>query len=238
MSSKAELIHMPDTNPPATPATLLDIAVRQGADLQKLEKLMELQERWEKNEARKAYNVAVAAFKANPPKVTKDKENKQYKSMYTSIGNMVNTANPELSKHGLYARWDIEQSDCITVTCVLSHVLGHSERVSMSGLADNSGQKNALQQIKSTVTYLKISTFEAITGLASTDAVDDDGNSATIELISENQVADLKAKIEDVGADPVAFKKFLKVDEFEELPLSKYSAAIKALEDKAKGIRK
>jgi len=37
-----------------TPMTLINMAVSQGADTDKLKQLMDLQERWEANEARKA----------------------------------------------------------------------------------------------------------------------------------------------------------------------------------------
>ena len=146
-------------------------------DVDKLNALLAVKERWEAGEAKKAYTEAMTEFKTSAPIVTKDRDNKQYESKYTSIGNLVNTVNPHLSKYGLSARWDIDQSNGIKVTCVMTHRLGHSESTSMSGPPDNSGKKNPLQEIKSTITYLKAATFEAITGLASTDAnSDDDGN--------------------------------------------------------------
>ena len=52
---------------------MLQMAVAQGADLDKLERLMGLQERWEANQAKKAYATAMAAFKANPPQLLKNK---------------------------------------------------------------------------------------------------------------------------------------------------------------------
>jgi hypothetical protein len=79
----------------------------------------------------------------------------------------------------LNARWDVEQGTSIKVTCILSHAMGHSERVSLSGPPDESGAKNKLQQIKSTLTYLKGATFEAVTGVATIPGnLDDDGNAA------------------------------------------------------------
>jgi len=159
-----------------TPTDLLAMAIQQGAGLDQLEKLMVLKERFDANEARKAYAQAVSAFKANPPRVGRDKENKQYGSRYSSLSNLVNTVNVALSKHGLSARWDVDQSEQIKVTCILSHTLGHSESVSLRGPADTSGAKNNLQQIKSTLTYLKGATFEAVTGIATDEGnLDDDG---------------------------------------------------------------
>lgn len=161
-----------------TPAQMLAIAVNQGADLAKLEKLMELQERWEANEARKAYNAAVAEFKRNPPDIIKDKKNKQYDSMYATLANLVNNGSAALAPYGLTVDWKIDQQDNkIKVTCILKHALGHSEQVSISGLPDESGAKNKLQQIKSTITYLKGETFQCVTGITARDCPgDNDGN--------------------------------------------------------------
>jgi len=181
-----------------TPMDMLKMAVSQGADLEKLEKLMALQERWEANEAKKSFVAAMAEFKASSLVITKDKTNTQFSSKYSSIGNLVNTANESLSKFGLSARWDIDQANGIKVTCILTHRMGHSEQCSMTGPADTSGKKNPLQEIKSTITYLKISTFEAITGIASSEGnADDDGNGADSGgKMNEGELCDYLAAIE------------------------------------------
>jgi hypothetical protein len=161
----------------AGPLAMAMQAMKAGMSIADMRGMLDLQKDWEANEARKAYVDAVAAFKLNPPTVYKDKDNLQYKSRYTSIGNLVNTVNTALSQHGLSANWTIDQTDQIKVTCTLTHRLGHSDSCSMKGPADTTGAKNALQQIKSTATYLKLATYEAITGIASSDGnADDDGN--------------------------------------------------------------
>ena len=153
--------------------------IRAGGTMEQAREMMALQKEWKAEQARDAYYAAVAEFKRNPPTVYKDKDNAQFKSRYTSIGNLVNTVNVALSAHGLTAHWDIDQADRIKVTCTLSHRLGHSGSCSMEGPPDTSGAKNPLQQIKSTVTYLKLATYEAITGIASSEGnADDDGNGA------------------------------------------------------------
>lgn len=170
-----------------TPAQLLAIAVNQNADLDKLEKLMALQERWESNEARKAFNVAVAEFKKNPPDIIKDKENKQYGSKYATLANLVNNGSAALAPYGLTVDWKVDQQgQQIKVTCILKHALGHSEEVSITGMPDESGAKNKLQQIKSTITYLKGETFQCVTGVTARDCPgDNDGNGAGKPAVSE-----------------------------------------------------
>lgn len=168
--------------PSATPMALLAIAMSQNADIDKLKALMELQERWEANEARKAFTKALAEFKANPPQVTKNKHagydgktSGRVDYDYASLDNVTESIQQGLSKYGLAHRWNVEQGQgVIRVTCILTHEAGHSEKVTMEGLADATGSKNAIQSIGSTVTYLERYTLLAATGLAA-GGQDDDG---------------------------------------------------------------
>lgn len=195
-----------------TPMEMLNAAIERGDGLDKLERLMDLNDRWEKAQAKKAFAEAKTAFKANAPTIIKDMENKQYGSTYSSLGNVVNTVNEALSKYGLDASWEFDQGDKeIKVTCILTHLLGHSERVSLSGPPDTSGAKNPIQQIKSTTTYLKLATFEAVTGVASkAGSADDDGNGAgRSATITEEQAADLKTLMEKANLeDQIIFEHF------------------------------
>lgn len=210
------------------PSEMIRFALEKGADLSQLRELLSLQKDFEANEARKAFHKAVAEFKKNPPKITKDKQNAQYKSMYTTLGNLVNTVNPELSKHGLSASWEIKQNGQIEVTCVLTHSLGHSERTSASAPADVSGAKNVIQQIKSTITYLKAVTFESITGLASTDAnYDDDGLAVGKEVITEQEYSRLLDHINNEGLGEKQVCDYLKVADLKNLPKADLQKAMR-----------
>lgn len=212
-------------------------AVLRGAPIELVSKLMDLHERFEAGMARKAFYEAKAAFKADAPDITKDMENKQYSSKYTSIGNLVNSGNKALGKHGLDAQWTIEQGEKIKVTCILSHQMGHQEKVSMCAPPDDSGKKNPIQQIKSTVTYLKLATYEAVTGLASKEAnADDDGNAAggEPEKISEEQLQELLSLADEIGVDKIRYCRFREIDSFADILASQFGRAKQDLEAKRK----
>lgn len=164
------------TTNPATPATLLQMAVEQGADLDRLERLMALQERWEANEAKKAFTAAMAEFKAHPPEITKDKlvsfTGTSY--MHATLGNVCEKIVAALARVGISHKWDLNQeSGQVAVTCVLTHRLGYSDSTRMESGADTSGKKNSIQAIASTITYLQRYTLLAATGLATQDQDDD-----------------------------------------------------------------
>jgi hypothetical protein len=164
----------------ATPVDLLRIAVSQGADIDKLEKLMALQERWEKNEARKAFVQAMNKFKANPPTITKNHDVSFGETHYrhATLDHVCDEVTKGLSAVGITHAWKVTQDkeSFITVICVLTHELGHSEETQLIGAPDKSGSKNSIQAIGSTVTYLQRYTLFAACGLAAKN--DDDGRGA------------------------------------------------------------
>lgn len=183
----------------ATPMALLQIAVEQGADIDKLEKLMALQERWEANEARKAYVAAMNAFKANPPDVFKSKQvaYKEVSYKHALLADAVELIGEALSQHGLSFRWDTEQGEggMVKVTCVITHAQGHSERVTLQAGLDQSGSKNNIQALGSTVSYLQRYTLFSATGLAAKDQ-DDDGRGSEQTGMDSSVLADFEAAIE------------------------------------------
>jgi hypothetical protein len=167
---------------PTTPMEMLALAVSQGADMEKLKQLMDLQERWERNEARKAFVAAMAAFKAEPVNIFKRKGVDipgGAKFKHATLADVVDGVVANLSKHGLSHRWVVEQQDknAVVVRCVLTHIAGHSEECMLQAAPDESGKKNSIQQVGSTVTYLQRYTLMAICGLAAKD-MDNDGNGA------------------------------------------------------------
>jgi hypothetical protein len=169
----------------STPSDLLRMAVEQGADIEKLERLMLLQDRWEANQARKAYVEAMAAFKSNAPKIYKDKNVSFTGTTYNhaTLGGICEVVIASLAKHGISHRWDTTQpgNGMIIVTCILTHMLGHSESTALEAPPDNSGKKNGIQQLASTVTYLQRYTLLGACGLATKDMPDDDGRGAGSE---------------------------------------------------------
>lgn len=205
-------------------------ALEKVQDASQLEKLMELQERFEANEAKKAYDKAMAEFKANPPKIMKDKKvsfnSTNYK--HATLANVTHAVNTALAQHGLSASWRTNHQDRqVCVTCVVSHAMGHREETTMCAMPDDSGKKNAIQQIGSTVTYLQRYSLLAMVGLAAFD--DDDGIAS--ERITEEQVEFLSNKINEHIDDHERFLSWVGVDSVESMTPQKYQTAKKAIED-------
>src|SRR5579864_8139847 len=177
----AEIVKVSDqAEMQVTPMAMLALAVKQKADIDKISKLMDLQERWEKREAEKAFVAALAAFKKNPPEIIKNKKvsydtakgKTEYK--HSTLDRVTTSIGGALGEHGLSARWRTHQEGArIRVTCILQHEMGHAEETTLEASPDDSGSKNPVQAIASTVTYLERYTLLAATGMATRD--DSDG---------------------------------------------------------------
>lgn len=162
-----------------TPMTMLSMAVAQGADIDKLSKLMDLQDRWEKDQARKAFSVAFAAFKAEAVQILRTKlitDGPLKGKKHAELGNIIQAVSPALSAHGLSLNWQLskDEKEWMEVTCILRHADGHFETVSMGGAPDTGPGRNAIQARGSAKTYLERYTATAILGLAPEDE-DTDG---------------------------------------------------------------
>jgi hypothetical protein len=190
--------------PPVTQdaGTLMKIIERAAMDptfdLARLEQMLAMKERWDAEAARRAFNEAFAAFKAEAVEIIKNRgvsDGPLKGKKYAELFSVVNAVTPALSRQGLSASWKLtkDEKDWIEVTCTLRHVLGHSENVSMAGPPDAGGAKNAIQARASTITYLERYTLKAICGVAEQDD-DDDGNNGNGKKLDEDTfVSYLKA---------------------------------------------
>jgi ERF superfamily len=157
-----------------TPMTLIDIAVQKGASVEQLSQLLDLQMRWEANEAKKAYQKAMAAFKAEVPGIIKNrtasfagKSGGTVQYDYATLDNVCDKLIPALSKHGLTHKWRTSQEGPkIRVTCVLSHGIHSEDGATLEASPDDTGGKNAIQAIGSTKSYLERYTFLSACGVA------------------------------------------------------------------------
>lgn len=225
----------------ATPMAMLARAVEGGADIEVLEKLMGLSERWEANHARKAFDNAMSAAKAEIPVIAKNREvdftSAKGRTHYRheDLAEIARTVSPILAKHGLSYRYRTTSNlnEPVTVTCVVSHRDGHFEENTLAAGRDESGSKNPIQAVGSTLTYLQRMTLKAALGLAASE--DDDGagsDPVTGSFITQDQLSKLVALADEVGADKAKFCKYLKVDGFAQIKDKDFAEAKRLLEAK------
>lgn len=228
---------------PLTPMAMMGHALMNGASIETIKEIRALQKEIEESQARKAFDAALAAAKAEFPVITKNKlvdyASTDGKSRTTyrheDLGEIARTIDPILGRHGLTYRFHTtsELNQPIVVTCIVSHREGHSEKNTLSGPRDDSGKKNFIQQMGSTITYLQRYTLKAALGLSA--AADDDGvaaGSAEPDGLSDEQIGELTELMQDVGADRARFLRHFQIEALSDLPVSKFQQAVGMLNDK------
>lgn len=214
-----------------TPVQMAYQLISSGADFASVKEMMALSKELAADQAKRAFDEAVAAAKAEIPTVTKNAKGHNNKA-YANFAAYAAVVDPVLGRFGLSYRFRTEQTDRITVTCVLTHKGGHSEENSLAGPADNSGSKNAIQAIGSTLTYLQRYTLIQALGLAASD--DDDGrshgkNEDQLRTITEDQQIAIREMIEASGADEKRFLKIGNLEKLSDMRASDFDAAMAML---------
>jgi hypothetical protein len=246
--AKVPAVESPVLRTAITPMDMLDRALSSGATPETLEKLIAVQERWEANEARKAFEEAMSAAKAKIPEIKKNRKvdftsrNGRTNYQYEDLSTIMNVVCPILSEHGLSVRYrtTAEPNQPISVTCIISHRMGHSEENTLMAGRDDSGNKNSIQAIGSTVTYLQRYTLKAALGLAA--AADDDGcrSDETTEgakKITEAQASVIRDLIEQSQADIDKFCEHWKVEDIPDIPLASFNDVVSSLRRRIETIK-
>lgn len=208
-----------------------------NVDIEKLERLLAMQERITARNAQAEYAAALAEMQPHLPTIAergaiKDRSGNA-QSRYALWEDIVTTITPILSAHGFALSFrTANEANMVSVTGVLSHRAGHSESTTLALPIDTSGSKNAVQSVGSSTSYGKRYTASALLNLRTGEADDDGALGGDEPRISEDQVANLQALIEEVGADKARFFAYLKIGALDEIYARNYSSVVKLLESK------
>lgn len=166
------------------PVDLISQAIDKGLGVAEMEKLLAMQERWEANQARKEFFAAFSGFQSDCPELRKTKavEFGTTKYAYAPIGDISRQIGQTLKDNDLSYRWEISDTEKeIKVTCLISHIQGHTERTTMTASPDTSGSKNPIQARGSAIEYLKRYTLIGALGLTTADS-DIDGRLPELDV--------------------------------------------------------
>jgi hypothetical protein len=142
-----------------------------------LRELLNIQRDWEHEEARKAFEQAMVRLKAAMPSVLRRDATVDYTSAkgrthytHTSLAAAMDTVTPHLTEHGFSISWTPATAQGqVSVSCILTHVGGHSKSTTINAPVDTSGNKSPAQGVASTITLLSRYTALALLGIATAD---------------------------------------------------------------------
>jgi len=235
---------------PATPETAAGsaavlqmierVALNPAADIDKLERLLTMRRDIEAQQAEQAFNAAMRAAQSEMGRISADAKNTQTNSRYATYEKLDRVLRPIYTKHGFSLSFDEGDSpkpDHIRVLCHVAHDAGHTRVYRKDMPADGKGAKGGDVMTKTHAAgaaasygarYLLKGIFNVAIG-----EEDKDGNDpAPPKTITQDQVGDLLALIEDVGADKAKFLAYLKVPSLADIPAAQFGRAVDALNAK------
>lgn len=194
-------------------------AVRENIDV--FDRLIAMRERMEDRGALKAFNAAFVRLQGKLPVVKRngaleyptDKNKpdgpKKLVSRYALWEDIHKAIRPVLEEEGFALSFEISprqtEGGGLLVAAVLRHAEGHSvTNPPMPVALDTSGGKNNVQAYGSALSYGKrYAAFAALN--INTEGDDDDGKKAGMRYLSETEIAQIAALIDETNTDPQKF---------------------------------
>lgn len=211
-----------------------------NVDIDKMERLWAMKSEMDARNAEQAFNAAMSAAQAEMTAVLQDEENTQTRSRYASYAALDRVLRPIYTRHGFSVTFDTDEmpDQVIRVICEIAHAAGHTKQRSIPIPADGKGAKGGDVMTKthatvSAVSYGRRTLLKMGFNVAETEH-DDDGNAAGSERISQEQLDQLRDKIDEVGADIQAFCKLGNVGGLAEIQAKDFDDAMALLEKKAR----
>ena len=219
-----------------TPLTLLREAML-TKDIELFRLVKELYESERQDARRIAYNRAFAKAKAEFTPIVKTRRASfgpgKASYDYEELDAVIDAIVPALSKYGLVHSWKtVNPPDgLISVTCVLAHEDGYSEENTLAAAPDESGNKNSIQAVQSTVTYLQRSTLKSKCGVAA--GRDDDAHvTAPVARISSEDIERLRERMKEVGiVEKKALAQAWRLEKLEDMPAAMVERADRDIDE-------
>jgi hypothetical protein len=222
--------------PASNAAALMEVISRAASDpqidVEKMDRLLQMQERIVGRQAEADFNAAMTAAQSEMGPISADAHNPQTRSKYASYAKLDGVLRPIYTKHGFALSFDEGEApvDSVLVLCHVSHSAGHSRTYKKLMPADGKGAKGGDVMTKTHAAgaamsygmrYLLKGIFNVAVG-----EDDRDGNDE-MPRISESQAADLKALLEETGADQAAFMRWAKITSLSQILARNYDTVVK-----------
>lgn len=236
---------VPETRAPLSILEVIDRAARDpSVDVAKMSGLLSLYERVNDREREAAFAAGMVAVQSELKTVRKGAENKgvQGGAMYATYEALDAEARPILDRHGFSVAFDTDdppksELPMVRVVARVSHRNGHSVSYKIDLPADGKGAKGGdvmtkTHAVGSAITYGRRYLLKMILNIVDSDLLDDDGNMAGTEYVTEQEAADLRALATEIGANIPAYLKVMRAETFEKIPASRFKDALATLEAK------
>jgi len=171
-------------------------AIEAKAPVETLERLFALHKEVKADKAKTAFIEALTAFQAVCPIIKKtksvmNKDGRTVRYMYAPIDSVVEQIKSALADNKLSYRWEVNKNENhMKVSCVLTHILGHSESSDFEIPIVETQFMTSPQSYATAQTYAKRYTLLNVLGIATADEDTDSTDTG-----KDKEAKDIKAKI-------------------------------------------
>lgn len=164
------------------PNSLMALAIREKSPVEALERLIAMRKEWRAEQAKEAFDRAMAQFQSECPTIKKTKAGAKTQSgsivsYYAPIESIVDQVKIPLRDNGFSysTQQEFLQGDMVKISIRVRHKAGHSEVTEMTvPLGTKTGVMTATQQVAAASTFAKryafCNAFGILTGDTDTDA--------------------------------------------------------------------
>jgi hypothetical protein len=204
-------------------------------DVGKMRELLEMRERIMEKEAEIAFNQAMSRLQPRLPVIAKKgkvKVKDETRSSFARYEDIDVAIKPLLCEEGFSLSFGTQTlpDGQTEYTGTLAHALGHKQSESLKLPPDDSGSKNKIQAIGSTVSYARRYLVCMLLNIVTREE-DDDAQS--IGYVTQDQALNVHTMIADCQMDADSKSRFLKymgVTAIENIPAKAYGQAMNALQ--------
>ena len=238
-----ETLPVPRESHPSDITVMISRAIELGATVDVMERLAALHERLTKEDARKAFIVALNAFQAECPVIPRNGRNKGITHAGAKEGvpyarleeDILPTIQPVLRECGLSYRFDSDrEGDLISATAFIAHTAGHIEKSTFTGELDDRANRATSRSQKggAALTYARRMALIMALGLR-TGEKDDDGLGTKPGMpISDPQFDELNKELTETKTDMKLFLKHFHISDLSEMTTEDLERAEDMLERK------
>lgn len=219
---------------------IMDAARDKSIDIDKLERLMAMQERMVADQRKTAYVSAMARLQAKLPQIDQNGRivvKGALRSKYALIEDIDVAIRPLLAEEGFSYSCNQEDSPdgkLRRFAGKMSHRDGHEEVKHFSLPFDSSEFRSAVQSEKSTYSYASRVLLTMHLNLVTRDVDTDGAPSATI---TDDQVKDIEAALDELKMDRARFLVYMHVGAVADILAKDHQKAIVALDVKRRGVK-
>jgi hypothetical protein len=210
-----------------------------SVDIDKMQRLLDFKNQVDAARAQRAFGMAMIAAQSEMRAIAADSANPQTRSRYASYFALDKATRSIYTRHGLWLTFDTADGapeNYVRVVCDAGHSDGHVRRYHTDMPADGKGAKGGDVMTRTHATgsamtygrrYLLINIFNLAIG-----EDDDDGNAASVKVITDEQATEISALIAETESDIVRFLKWAGAESVSDIAASEFDKCIAMLKTK------